>query len=136
MNHWKAYATAAIVGALMIPATAAHAEIVWYTPGIGFDCEAETMVIVNGDGTFSHYPALSYEVESFCGVLPTIVWTDEQQNGEPLFVENPNATAPVTAPAPISAPKAPATVTVEVVVAPAPVEVALRWGHYLFKFAV
>jgi hypothetical protein len=134
VNHWKAYATVAVVGALMIPATAAHAEIAWYTPDVGFDCEAETMVIVNVNGTLSHYPAMAYEIETFCGVPATIVWTDEQQNGEPLYVETLNDPAPVVAPAPVPAVQTPAPVAVAV--APVTVDVEPRWGHYLFKFAV
>ena len=145
MNQWKAYATVAVVAALMIPATAAHAEKVWWDSLGGIDCDRETYFDTAPNGAIEHYPALAYEIESYCGVPATIVWTDDQKDGTPVFVEplNPPAPAPVAAPAPVTvapiagpivAPVQPAPVA-EVIEA-APFKLAPRGGVFPLNAAV
>ena len=134
MGYMKLYAVAVVVAGLVLVPTAAHAEKVWVDPGnYGFDCELESHFTVL-DGAIHHFPALAYEIESYCGVPATIVWTDAQLNGAPLFVEPLHAApaAPV-APAPVVAP---AAVTVPVAVETVAPPAAPRWGHYLRTRAI
>lgn len=118
MSHWKAYATVMVAAALIAAPTTAHAEIVWTIPNVsGVDCAAETWVEIDGDGNLLHFPALPYEVEASCGHAPEIVWSDDEQSGEPVKVAVPKApaqpvpVAQVEAPAPIVAPVVAKTAT-------------------------
>jgi len=130
MSHRKAYATITLVAALTVAPTAAHAEQVWFNDYGGIDCDHETLFHPMPNGEIQHFPALPYEIESYCGHPPTIDWGD--------------ATGPVdikaaTPPRP-AAPSAPAPIVVEPEPEPEPVEPRTGplpgHGHSIFILVV
>lgn len=113
-----AVATIALMAAPTVAYASTPGPIDWDTlaaNGYAFDCATETIYVAAEDGSVYYYAATPDEVFNYCGVVPTVEWSDEAQSDyvyvepapvyeEPEYVEPEESVEPAPAVPPVIVP--------------------------------